>query len=425
MTLPEMLKTLRAPSDEAWGALTAWLEELDASATAQALPALQQTLADWPDHVQRSATQEWVKQDRAELLALCHAPGGLIIEVTGGGDGMAEGYARELVGMDRLNEAAIMLLDSVFEVSGDCDSMIHATPFSYGQVAGPTVALAPHIEARHAPTASTFRLDAIPAAVHEALRSHYRRCVEQSHEGQHDHRFVPLELRWAPQDLSWPPIGSAGDWFFIECVLIHAGSRVIYNDADPARYPTREFWPDLQEAPSVPEPLELLDLARDTRPSIATMLASQGLDELLTALLRVLEHFGVWAPSSFDDAYAQVLFELKMLPDPGGRAKRICETLTDFGHLEGPAVETVSGLLVCHMHELDVFRAQLQTLLEQEQLQLRAGGELEPLVPLCAWAVSAHRNAAAARGALAEALLEHPFVDDLFCEDAALLPHLG
>ena len=47
--------------------------------------------------------------------------------------------------------------------------------------------------------------------------------------------------------------------------------------------------------------------------------------------------------------------------------------------------------------------------------------ELDALVPLCAWALSAHASLPRARAALAEAIVDHPFVDDLFCADEALL----
>ena len=103
-------------------------------------------------------------------------------------------------------------------------------------------------------------------------------------------------------------------------------------------------------------------------------------------------------------------------------ARRLVGVLHERGDVHGPAQEAALGLMSAHEHDVDALRAEIRRLIEREALSLQAGAEPEALLPLFLWAAAQlPQRPGGARSALAEALIDHPAVDDLFCDDAELL----
>lgn len=430
VTIDKILNALKTPSDEAWRRLVNWLDA-QPSGGLECLPRLQQALSRWPDSLQRTAPKQWLDPAREPLLALCWAPGGLLVEAYGGGGGLPAYSITELVAPDRLEDAVLDYLPEVFEHTGHYGASITATPFRHGRVCGELVELMGHVEATYAPMQASFRLDTIPSQVEARLREHRELCFQSSNNDSPD-LLVPLDIRWRPVSLCWPSTEGAPDWHVFEGLSVHAGKQVLYRDSSSGAHarPTREYWPPEPTSDNegvavlLPQAAAALDeLERTREVSISTMLAAKSVGELVHTLMTLVARFGVWKGSSkrLESAVEQALFQLSMLPDPSRRARRISEVLDEYGKLSGPALETVAGLLCIHEHDHTALLAELEQLLARELLVMRKGGRLDALVPLCAWALSAHPSLAQARAALAEAIVDHPFVDDLFCADEALL----
>ncbi len=430
MTIARVLRTLETPSIKAWRRLVTWLNARPDEA-AEPIPRLQQALARWPDSLQRPAPRRWLDDGRDRLLALCWSPGGLLVEASGGGGGLPAYSVAELVSPDRLEDAVVDFLQDVFDETGDYDSEVVATPFAHGQVSGESVELTSQVEATYAPLRATFRLNAIPGEVRARLRDHRQRCFESSNNDSPS-PLVPLELRWAPAELRWPSTAGAPDWHVFEGLIIYEGERPVFRDVRSGTHtrPSREYWP--AEPPGDNEGVAVLlpqaavalaELENQREVSIATMLAAESVGELVHTLMTLVARFGLWKVSKkrLESAVEQALFRLTMLPDPSRRAQRICEALDEFGELTGPALETVAGLLCIHEYDPAALLDALEELQARELLVMRDAADLDALVPLCAWALSSRSSLEQARTALAEAIVDHPLVDDLFCADEALL----
>lgn len=410
--LPELAESLKNPSDASWQKLVAALERSPAP-----LGQVRDELRSWPRDLQRTPPARWVLEAREDLLGLCWAPGGILVDLFSGGGGLGELSRQEVAAPARLAEACVFLVAEALQEHGDVEAIgwLTGVAFSHGQ-ALIEHDLLPHVVATA--FGESFPLSEIPEDIAAQLRKVSRN--DPDYNLHTDGPRVPVKLRFNADGLDWPRVGGTPGWW------AQPADVVILSDRSPMYHvEVAELGAGFHRfAPNDEAPLPAVDapkVAGGDAATIERMVAATGFGAKLHDLLALMERFGVWErKGSLDDAVDEAAEVVGATGDRVWAARRIVGVLAERGEVQGPSVPVVLGLMSAHEHDLERFRTQLRTLVATEALLLTESGDIEALVPLYAWASSSHRNASEACAALAEVLIDHPQVEDVFCSDEAL-----
>lgn len=411
----ELAESLKNPSDASWQKLVAALEK-----SAALLDRVRDGLRSWPLDLQRTPPARWVVEEREELLALCWAPGGILVDLFSGGGGLGELSRQEVAAPERLAEACVFLVAEALQEHGDVEAIgwLTGVAFSHGQAVREHDLL-PHVIA--SAFGESFPLSEIPEGVAAQLREASVALADRDYDLHTDGPRVPVKLRFDPDGLDWPDVASTPGWWSREADVI------IYSDASPMYHvEVADLAAGFHRfAPNEDEPLLAPDRPAapvDGAATIERMVAATGFGAKLHDLLALMERFGIWERrGSLDDAVDEAAEVVGATDDHLWAARRIVGVLAERGGIEGPGVPMVLGLMSAHEHDLEPFRKQLGALVASEALLLTDSGDTEALVPLYVWASSNHPDASEASAALAEVLIDHPHVEDVFCSDEALL----